>query len=360
MKLKFRIETKKIKQPRIVVLRLSNQDDKVIEKSLGSFNSKRSYDHIVKQLTTEELYEFENFVRVINFSKKNFNCDADKLDRFIIKTAPEFKNALLKLWEAANQYGLSFTPEYEMLLSLFNKAKTIEQQLAVFTNNQFTALKELGIDIVNTHPPKADLKEEQKLMVAAIKTADSLEELADLFNKIASQKYNKAQKFKPHHFEYFAKQINQDEKQPFPKWYYTIVIDVLCHAGIKPDSIIAPALVTKLWLRLNKQANLTLTLQAFNQQFPHLNNHQECANIINVAFINDDLLKMGGKTAVAPGAAIELWLNQWKKSNPESDQYKAITVFNSSFSYLKNNVFFINFIEQSFSSNSSLEITSQD
>lgn len=343
MKLKFRIETRKIKQPRIVVLRLFNEEGKIVEKSLGSFSSKRSYEHILKQLTSEELYEFESFVKTINFSKTNFNCDADKLDRFIIKTAPEFKDALFKIWEKAKEYNIEFIPEYEMLSTVFKKAKIVEQQLAVLTNDEFKALDSLGINITDLEPPKRDLKENHKLFTAVVENTKSLEELAELFNAITSKKYQKAPKFKPHHFEYLK---NPAEQGNFPKWYYTVAIDVLCNVGVKPDTIVSPALVTEHWLRLNKKENLELTLKEFNHQFQHLKNNPICTNIIKEFFINDELSKMSGNPHPIPSSAIEHWLKHWKNRNPRANKKAAIQAFNKEFTLLADNPFFIKFIEK--------------
>jgi hypothetical protein len=348
MKLVFRVETRKIKQPRIVVLRVLEKDGKVIHKALGSFSSKRSYEKILDQLTSEELYEFENFVKTLEFSKTNYNCDADKLDRFIIKAAPEFKNALYKIWEQAKEFNINFIPEYEMLLSLFNRAKIIEQQLAVLTNGKFNALSELGVDITNIRPPKASLKEDQKLIAAVIEKTASLEGLANMFNDIASNKYNKPPKFKPHHFEFLNKQVAQGQKQPAPKWYYTIAIDVLCNLGIKPDSIISVNLLTEHWLRLNKKGNIEETIALFNSQFQHLMNNHLCENIISASFINDEFRKMGNQFSSIPSSAIESWLEYWKKQNSSGTRELAIKSFNDEFTLLANNPFIVQLINKNF------------
>jgi len=352
MLLKFRIETLRIKQPRIVVLRLSYKDDKVIEKALGSFSSKRPYDHIVKQLTTEELYEFENFVKALDFSKLNFNCNADKLDRFIIKVAPEFKKAIFKLWEKAKEFNITFIPEHEMLLSVFNRAKVVEQQLALLTNDEFKPLNELGVDITNIHSPKASLKEDQKLIVAVIEKTKSLDELAYLFNNIASKKYHKAPKFKPHHFEFLVKQIEQGRKQPSPKWYYTVAIDVLCEKGIKPDTIISVSLLTEHWLRLNRKETIEKTIACFNNQFPHLKNNSTCKNITRASFINDELSKMCNKPNPIPSNAIECWIEKWKERNPNKTKIDAIKSFNREFPLLANNAFLVEIIGEHFKTES--------
>ena len=343
MLLKFRIETRKIKQPRIVVLRLSNNNNKLTEKSLGSFSSKRGYDHILKQLTSNELYEFENFVKTTAFAKHYFNCAADKLDRFIIKSAPEFKQALLKIWEKAKEYGIDFVPEHEMLLAVMNKAKLIEQQVAILTHGKFKALDKLGIDITNLNPPKPSIKEDQKLFTAVIEHADSLEYLASEFNAIASQKYQKSPKFKPHHFEYLVSQSEQKEEQPFPKWYYTVAIDVLCQMGVKLDSIISPQLIAKHWLRLNKKKSFEKTIAAFNQQFQQLRDSTTCKNIIKASFINDALRTMCARSqpTTIPSAATRQWLKQWQEKHPDTTMRDTIEAFNKAFPMIADNPFFI-------------------
>jgi hypothetical protein len=348
MKLVFRVETRKIKQPRIVVLRALEKDGKIIHKALGSFSSKRSYEKVLNQLTTEEFYEFENFVKTLEFSKTNYNCDADKLDRFIIKVAPEFKKALYKIWEKAKEYNINFIPEYEMLLAVFYKAKVIEQQLALFSNGEFKALRALGTDITNIKQPKANLKEEQKLIAATIDHAKSLDKLTELFNNVAAKKYNKTPKFKSHHFEFLAKQTEQGQKQPTPKWYYTVAIDVLCILGIKPDTIIPINTLTANWLRLNKKENLEKTLTAFYAQFPHLNNNQQCKNIIMASLMEDDLEKMCGQQNPIPAIAIVLWLEFWRRQHPDATPESTIKEFNKNFNILIGNRFLLEIINRCF------------
>jgi hypothetical protein len=352
MLLKFRIETRKIKQPRIVVLRLSSEKNKnkVIEKSLGSFSSKRGYEHILEQLTSEELYEFENFVKTTEFAKYYFSCAADRLDRFIIKSAPEFKQALIKIWEKAREYGIDFVPEHEMLLAVMNRGKIVEQQISALTNGEFKALDKLGIDITNLNPPKLNLKEDQKLFYAVMEHVKSLEELADKFNTIASQKYQKAPKFKPHHFEYLVSQSEQGKKQPFPKWYYTVAIDVLCQMKIKPDSIVSLQLITEHWLRLNKKESFGKTINAFNQQFQSLKNNLVCSNIIKAAFVSDELSSMykeGGQMPT-PSIAVKQWLRRWKEKHSDGTINEVIKAFNREFPLIADNHFFITVLNNSF------------
>jgi len=342
---------RKIKQARIVVLRILHKDGKVIEKALGSFSDKRSYEPIVKQLTTEELYEFENFVSVMNFSKVNFNCPVDELDRFIIKIAPEFKKALFKLWKKAKEHDIDFIPEDQMLSFLLNKAKTVEQQLAVLTQGEFKALASLGIDVTDLNLPLRSTKEDQKLLIAAIENTQSLEQLAELFNTIAVQKYQKAAKFKPHHFEYLTQApVEQQKKQSFPKWYYTVAIDVLNKLGVKLDAIVSPMLIAKHWLRLNKKETFNLTLKAFNQQIGSLKDNPLCVQVIKSAFIDDELARMHKNPHVnsPPSIAIERWLKRWKEKTPTSNQKAAIQAFNTEFTLLADNPFLIKLIEKNF------------
>jgi hypothetical protein len=345
MLLKFRIETRKIKQPRIVVLRLSNENGKPVEKSLGSFSSKRGYEHIVKQLSSEELYEFENFVKTTEFAKKIFNCNADRLDRFIIKVAPGFKDALFQIWKKAKEYNIDFVPEHEMLLAIFHRAKVVEQQLSVLTNGEFQAFSKLNIDITNLHPPKPNIREDQKLISSVLENAKSPELLADMFNTIAEKKYHKAPKFKPHHFDYFVSQLEQEKKQSFPKWYYTIAIDVLCDLGVKPDTIISPAQITEHWLRLNKKESFDKTISAFNQQFKHLKDNLICTNVIKESFIKDQIARMSQTVQgnlVSPSIAAK----QWIVKHSCAHDIDTIKSFNKEFPLLADNQFFINLIKK--------------
>ncbi len=348
MLLKFRIETLKVKQPRIAVLRMPQKGEQSFGKQLGSFSSKRDYEHIVKQLTPEELYEFENFVKVMDFSKSLFNRNVDTLDRFIIKAPPELKESLVDIWKKAKEYNIDFVPEHEMLLAVLNRAKIVEQQLNVLTEGKFKKLRSFGIDIENVSIPKQSLKESQKLINAVIENSESLESLADIFNEIASKIYQKTPKFKAHHLEYLTKQSEQGQKQPFPKWYYTIAIDALTHLGVEPDAIVSPALITEHWLRLNQGDSLESTQEAFKKRFKRLKANTTCLNIIKKAFVNDELLRMDKSTQgnPVPSLAIENWLRRWKEKNPKSSLKEAIKFFNNEFKVLSDNPFFINIINK--------------
>ena len=268
----------------------------------------------------------------------------------IIKSAPEFKEALFAIWEKAQEYDIHFTPEYEMLLAVFQQAKKTEQQLAVLTNGEFRALGKLGIDITNLSHPKHDLKEDAKLFSALIEHSPSLEELAERFNTITSDKYEKTAKFKPHHFEFYKSQLEQGEKQPFPKWYFTIALEVLCELGIKPDTVISPPLVVEHWLRLNKKATMDETWKTFTQQFKHLGKSALCLNSIKAALVSDDLAKMAqhSQSSPPPSLAIEQWLKRWKSQNLKASLKAAQRDFGKEFPAFKDNTFLLNIIERNF------------
>lgn len=347
-RLRFRIETRKIKSPRIVVLRIQDQNGNLVNQALGSFSKRRSWDRIVKQLTPEEHYEFENFVKVLDFSAHYFNCEADVLDRFIIKVAPAFKQALLQLWQTAKSYDIAFVPEYEMLLALLNKAKAVEQQLALFTGGKFQALALHGVDITHFHPPKADLKEDQKLFEAVVEHMPSLEALATLSNTIAVKKYQKSPKFKPEYFDYLKKQTKQDKKQPFPKWYYTVALDILEQLQIDP--VVSLPRLTTHWLRLNKKETFALTVKAFNRQFTKLKDHPTCIECINAAFISDELLNIHPPEqkpiSTTPSILIGHWIKYWQKKQPDATIEILIDQFNQAFPNLAHHPFLVQLIQQ--------------
>lgn len=348
-RLRFRIETPKMKSPRVVVLRMREENHRIIHKTLGSFSARRSYDPIVKQLTPEEHYEFENFVKVLDFSNRHFGCEADALDRFIIKVAPAFKQVLFKLWEKAKTYDIEFIPEYEMLLAILNKAKALEQQLALFDEGEFKGLALQGIDITDFHPPKRDLKADQKLFQALVEHTPSLEKLADLSNTLAVHKYQKSPKFKPHHFDYLKNQAEPKGSQPFPKWYYTVALDILEQLAIDP--VVSLPRLTTHWLRLNQKETLALTIQAFNQQFAKLKDNPICIQRIKAAFMLDELAKIHPlgqkKLSTLPSAVIEPWIKSQQKKQPHTTVETLMTKFNQSFPNLANHPFLMQLIKQS-------------
>ena len=72
--LKFRSEIRKSRPPLFAVYRLTHDTDgKLVEKNLGSFGVSRNYDRILPQLTPEERYEFDNFVKALDFAKDEFD-----------------------------------------------------------------------------------------------------------------------------------------------------------------------------------------------------------------------------------------------------------------------------------------------
>ncbi|NNM59281.1 MAG: hypothetical protein HKM04_05650 [Legionellales bacterium] len=346
MLLKFRVETRKIKQPRIVVLRLSQDETgKPLERSLGSFNSKRSYQHIIEQLTEAERYEFDNYVATLAFSKTLFNTEADKVDRFIIKAAPDFKEALFAIWEEAKQWGITFTPEHEMLIGLLEKAKAVEQELSILTQGHFSALQKYGINIHQPAQDKENSTESEILFVTALKTARTGDRLAELFNEIASQKYGKSPKFKPHHFDFFINAKGKSTPPSFPKWYYTVAIDVLLELGIAPETLIPPELITIHWLRLNKQADILKTAALFDSVFPALRHNTRCHRLITREHMNSDIERMAkGKKYLSPAKAFEKWLEESiaLKSSPRLET--VISTFNRAFPALADNPFFMKLI----------------
>lgn len=318
MALIFRIERAK-KRPRITVLREKRQGSKQITpKLLGSFNEKKSVDHITEQLTEGELYEFHNFLSTVNFSKDYFKCSEDELDRFIIKAPPQLKDALYKIWQEARKHGIEFLPEQEMLFAVLNHAKTIEQQLKAITNGEFSALSDLDIDVTSSlFQPKRSMHDNQKIMAALLTSGLSYEKLADKFNEAAVQ-HDKSPKFNKQYFEILEERLLIDGKEMFPKWHYVIAIEVLKKLGFNLIDVTSPAAITKHWLNLNKQPTFKETLNAFNNTFDELANDDACYNIIKKSFLDDELISMARlppNNTPTPSMAVNKWLNHLKKSN---------------------------------------------
>ncbi len=352
MKLRFRIETRKIKQPRIVVLRVLEKDGKPYEKQVGSFNYKRDPEPIKKLLSPDELYEFENFLSTLKFAKDLFEKNADELDRFIIKTAPDFINALIKIFEASQNYGIEFIPEKEMLYAALNQAKTIEQQLNFLTDGQFKALSNSDIDITSINPPKKSINESQKLFKAILeanKTPESINGAVECFNKIASEKYNKNTTFTVKYLEHYATTAPNGSMPRFPKWYFTVAIDTLLELGIKPYKVITPALMIKHWLRLNKKKTEKETFKAFAEQFHQFTDSKLCENMIKKSFMEDLLRQMGDfsdNATPSPSLAVNKWLDNHLKSHKNVSATETCKAFGSEFPSLTNNDFCLQIINK--------------
>ncbi len=341
MSLIFRIEPTK-KLPRITVLREKLSDGKrEVPELLGSFNEKKSFDHITEQLRDEDLYEFYNFLHSMEFAREQFDAPADELDRFLFKAAPQMKSALYQLWKEAHQYGIDFLPEYEMLLAVLNRAKLVEQQLKVLSNGDFSALTKLGININKPLQPASHLHENQQLMAALFDTNLPMDTLAVHLNKAADH-YNKRAKFTAQQLEVIKNKLLKESKETFPKWYYTIVISVLSSLEISLTSIATPATITKHWLRLNKKETLPATVKAFNTQIKEFKENNICHNILKQTFINDELIDMGkfsSNVSPTPSLAVEKWIAHQKKIDPDFDFKKSGLVLKKQYPLLSENIY---------------------
>lgn len=317
MALIFRIERTK-KAPRITVLREKKSGAKrELPELLGSFNEKKSFDHITDQLTESELYEFNNFVGTLEFGKHYFQCQADELDRFIFKAPTQLKGSLYKIWKEAKQYGIEFLPDKEMLLAVLNRGKQIEQQLKELSNGKFSALSDLGIKLGEPFlQPTHSIHESRKIMAALFSTNLSYDELANKFNEVATS-FNKQPKFTSRYFENIHEKLLIEGQETFPKWHYSIAIEVLKELDITLEQVASPAIITKHWLHLNKQKNYEMTLMDFNTALVEFSENTVCHNIIKKSFMDDELTNMGRlpqhKTPNAT-IAIEKWLNHLKKT----------------------------------------------
>lgn len=285
MALRFRVEMTK-RTPRISVLRViaSEAGQEKLE-PIGSFGQRKPPDLLRDKLTKDELYEFENFLSTLDFSKQFFNCEAHELDRFIIKVAPQFQKALYELWEAAKKYDLEFIPEKEMLYGVLNKAKEIEQKINKLSGKKNNILEGLCINIYEDSNSIAPDIESKKLFQAMLNLNVSIEELCEEFQNIAQNIYHKNTRFEPHFFKHYAYPNN---KTTFPKWYYTVAIDLLLNHGINPLTIIAPYKVAKHWARLRvNKIPLEKAKQVFLETFkPSKETKTKCLEIISAVYLS--------------------------------------------------------------------------
>lgn len=283
MSLRFRVELTK-GTPRISVLRvISSEKGQEKLEPLGSFGQRKSPDLMRDKLNQEELYEFDNFLSALEFSNEFFKSEADELDRFIIKVAPSFQKALFELWKEASKYDLEFIPEKEMLYGVLNKAKEIEQKINKLSGKQVDVLESLGINIHEESSSLSSDKESKKLFQALLDLNEP-EKICQEFQEISQNTYHKNTRFETHFFKVYA---DPENKKNFPKWYYTIAIDVLQQHGINPLTIIAPHKVAKHWARLRVDK---MTLDKAKQQFislfkPAKKYEKKCLEMINIIYL---------------------------------------------------------------------------
>jgi hypothetical protein len=286
MALRFRVEMTK-STPRIAVLRIRfDGTGKEIKPSehLGSFGLRHSPESIRNKLNDDEQYELDNFLGAIEFSKKFYDTEVHELDRFIIKVAPDFQADLFDLSKLARQYDLEFIPEKEMLYGVLNKAKEIEKKLNKLSGKTVNILEKHGINIDEMSDSLSPDLESKKLFEALLNLGLSEEALCKEFQDIAQNIYHKKTRFQPHFFKHYADPNNETS---FPKWYYTIAIDVLQKHGVNPLKIISPQKVAKHWARLRTdQMSIDKAKQLFLTTFvPSKNVEKRCLEMINIAYL---------------------------------------------------------------------------
>lgn len=289
MALRFRIEITK-GNPRVAVLRIVDQTGKQEQLELiGSFGQRNSPDLLRDKLKEDELYEFENFLAALDFSKSFFHTEADELDRFIVKVAPQFRKGLFQLWKEAKKYDLEFIPDKEMLYGLFNKAKEIERKINQLSGKKNNILEKLGIDINAVSDSTSVDHESKKLFQTILELDIPLEKIAQEFQTIAQNDYQKNTRFEPHFFNHYADPTHQ---KSFPKWYYSIAIDWLHQQGINPLTVISPPKVAKHWARLKvNKMSADKAKQLFSTTFkPNKKVEKKCWEMINLIYLSQQAL----------------------------------------------------------------------
>ena len=334
---------------RVTVLREVKENGKrQLPLSLGSFNAKRSPDHIAPHLTEHELYELENYTATARLAHESFNCQFDQLDREIVRMAPDFKEALFKIWQSAKKYDIDFVPDQEMLFAVLNRAKLIEQQLKLLTGGEFSALSNLKIDIQGqSHIPQS-LNENQKIMTALFDTGLSPQELADKFNKLAAS-FGKKATLIGEQLLIIKEKLLTEGKETFQKWYYTLMIDLLKELKVEISNL-SPAHITKHWLRLHKHNSFEETIIDFQKQFIELKDNEVCQGIIKKSFIDDELIKMSGlqnASMPTPSIAVEKWVSTQIKSNSDHPT-QALNEFKRSFPLSSENDYVKSLINEHF------------
>lgn len=287
MPLRFRVEVTR-STPRICVLRVKkiNKGQEELE-TIGSFGQRKSSDLLLDKLTEDEKYELENVLSALEFSKKYFSKEADELDRFIIKVAPEFKEASYQLWKIAKKHDLEFIPEKEMLYGLLNAAKEIEKKIGKLTDKNVTILQKLGINPDEKSEISRTDIESKKLFKAMLNLPISIEKLKNEFQYIAQHTYHKNTRFEEHHFRYYA---DTTIDKPFPLWYYSVAIDLLLKHEANPIKIISPHKVAKHWARLKvNQMTVDKAKQLFIKLFnPPLESQKQCFDMINAIYLKNE------------------------------------------------------------------------
>jgi len=353
MALYFRTEHRKNFPPMIVALRLVIGDDgKRTQKLIGSFNNINDAERIngiVKKLTKEERYEFDNFISILRFSERTFHADAQALDyRFMLRAPSKYKSALVKLWDEAKDYGINFVPENEMSTHLLDRAKIVEQYLKVLSDDKFSALSHLDVPLTKEDDAYPDT-DSRRLLEAALDCTGSPDALADEFNYFCKQ-FKKRATFKPH---YFAFLVNPSQSYTIKLWYYSIALEILIKHGKKPEHYVSIPIMVEHWLRFHEQPTLERTIKEFDQAFPKITKHEFCHNVIKRHFLVADLRKIGdfsdSTKEPSPYWAIERWIRKWKKSCRDGTAKNAIVEFKKQFPQYGNNVYFKQLIEARFS-----------
>jgi hypothetical protein len=200
-----------------------------------------------------------SFIGDLEFNDQHFkNAPGDPTEREKMYIAPEFYQAIIKLWQLARQHEIDFNPHTTMLKALLNKARQVEHLLSEKIGQEITVLK--TVDHHYTQELAAGKKE---LFQALFELETPLEEVAEKFKQIALQ-YGKKARVNPR-----ILQDNAQELGRASRWYCSIALDVLLAYGKSPFSLLpAPTLIGH-WLRLRilQNTNMDLLKKEFYQQF---------------------------------------------------------------------------------------------
>lgn len=286
MPLRFRVELTKNK-PRIAVLRVQKQEkgQETLE-LVGAFGQRKSPEALKAKLTEDELYEFENALSHLEFAENVCDTEAHELNRMMIKVAPRFQAALFQLWQEAKRLDMEFIPEKEMLYGVLQKAKAMEQKVNQLSKQSLNLFGEFDQSLGPDNTSLSSDIESKKLFQALLNLNRPLEDIAQEFQDISHTLYHKKTRFEPHFFLIYADPANT---KSFPKWYYTVAIELLLRYQVNPIHVVPAPLVARHWARMKSQSmSLSQAKQQFISTFQPLESDMpSCMVMINEAYLSE-------------------------------------------------------------------------
>ena len=282
MSLQFVVRINRKAPARIGVLRVRTDDRKITGyDNLGTLKQLDTASLIAfskeKKLDDQEQYQLENYAANLTFNQTEFHANPEQLQREFIYFAPEYEEALRKLWKMAKKHNIPFCPLEIQHNALLHKAKAIERKLNEILKKPVNILAKLDVDIRRFDEKefnrRAD-KSSQVLFELVLTLKQPLEQLCEEFKSIA-QGYNKNASLKPHYFKNYA-----DNLKRLPLWYNTVAIDLLMQHGINPTKSLPIEKIAEYWVRLRKE---NFTFEEACKQFKQEFNVSEKENIAREA-----------------------------------------------------------------------------